>query len=148
MQAKMRDVLRATRGIVLMAGTAIGYVAVLNVAVQARYSSPHLGDMLAFDPDPNISESELGLRLLVHRAHQFGCVLDMNTIRHVGGSLIIESRNPAGLYHLHWAGPRTSPDNADCGTRADLIVDAKDLARLAVAAAQPQALTLDPSVQQ
>jgi hypothetical protein len=117
---------------VLTFGLAFGAVAALSVVVRG---GPAVGDIITFDtihPPPLLND----VRLLVHRPDQFACVLDLNTIRQGGGSLIVEARIPGETraFHLHWAGGRTSTDTADCGQTADLIVDHHDVDVLALAA--------------
>jgi hypothetical protein len=113
-------------------GLAVGSVAAMSLVVR---SGPAVGDIISFDtshPAPLQTE----VRLLVHRPDQFACILDLNTIRQDGGSLVVEARIPGDTsgFQLHWAGGRTSTDSADCGRNADLIVDHHDVDVLALAA--------------
>ena len=107
----------------------------LNVAVRLAHTSPHVGDIVAFQP-LEILPLDDSTRLLVHRQNQFGCVLDLNVLRHDGGSLIIETQPGVGVdsFRVHWAGTRTSEDAGDCGSDADLIVSRLDLDVLSLSA--------------
>jgi hypothetical protein len=97
-------------------------------------AAPAVGDMLVFGKVPTTDADDI--RLLVHRRDRFGCVLDLNVLRHSGGSLIIEATTEAGAddFRVHWAGQRTSGDTGNCGGEADLLVDHRDLEMLALAA--------------
>jgi hypothetical protein len=45
-----------------------------------------------------------------------------------GGSLVVEQRlQSPRMYHVHWAGLRTSDGAADCGRHAELVVSGADL---------------------
>ena len=107
----------------------------LNVIVRLAQIPPHVGDIVAFRPSEILPVYD-GARLLVHRQNQFGCVLDMNVLRHVGGSLVIETQPgiEAGSFRVHWAGTRTSDDAGNCGGDADLIVSRLDLDVLSLSA--------------
>jgi hypothetical protein len=124
----------------LLAPAVFGAAAVFVAAGAATLisfvrSGAAVGDLIVFEPNAGpVADTEP--RLVVHRPDQFGCVLDLNTIRQSGGSLIIEARlsGDGQNYRLHWAGERTTADSGDCGHSADLIVDHSDLDNLAVAA--------------
>ena len=77
----------------------------------------------------------------MHRSGQFGCVLDLNVLRQVGGSLIVEAKLGTGqdTWQLHWAGERTSSDTANCGNDAELILNAADVRLLFAAGRQSPA---------
>lgn len=64
------------------------------------------------------------------------CVLDVRTMHAIGGSLIVEARQPQPAFGLrvHWAGRRSAAEGADCGSSADLLVDPDDSEVLAMAA--------------
>jgi hypothetical protein len=98
-----------------------------------------VGDIIAFEPDPGPISGSAVLasgRIAVHRPNQFGCILDLDTLRRYGGSLVAEARlaSEGESYRMHWAGERTAPNSGDCGPNADLIVERSDLRRLAAAA--------------
>jgi len=90
--------------------------------------APRVGHIIAFEPSPN-GEADIATRLVVHRADHAECVLDLNTMRRSGGSLVVESQvaGEAAGFHTHWAGQRTSDDTGDCGSDAELIVRRQDL---------------------
>ena len=106
-----------------------------GMARQAVFLGPKPGDIIAFDP-ARAHPSANGVRLIAGQASQKNCVLDLDTIRRWGGSLVIEQRGPAPerLYRAHWAGPGTSDDMTDCGPAADLLLSAADVSTLAAAA--------------
>lgn len=108
---------------------------VVNLVSSAVMDNAKVGDIIAFEPSHDIPP-DVEARVAVHRLAQFGCVLDLNTIRHTGGSLVIEARlsGEGDSFRLHWAGERTTTDSGDCGQNADLIVDHADLDNLALAA--------------
>lgn len=98
-----------------------------------------VGDIIAFEPAPGLIRASARLsaaRIPVHRPNQFGCILDLDTLRQNGGSLVAEARlaSEGESYRMHWAGVRTAPDSSDCGPSADLIVERRDLGRLLAAA--------------
>jgi hypothetical protein len=98
-------------------------------------SRPSVGDILAFVPSTSMPDGDT-TRLLVHRPGQFGCVLDLAVLRRSGGSMVVETEVgvDASNFRVHWAGTRTSNDNANCGGSADLIIDRRDLGILALTA--------------
>ena len=106
-----------------------------GMARRAAFPGPKLGDIIAFDPARPFP-FETGLRLIAGQAAQKNCVLDLDTIRRWGGSLVIEQRAsaPDRLHRAHWAGPGTSEDTTDCGPAADLLLSAADVSTLAAAA--------------
>ncbi len=121
----------ALLGVAAALAAAVG-VTMISTAVR---NNVKVGDIIAFEPSADAAPYT-DSRIVVHRAGQFGCVLDLATIRQSGGSLVIESRltGEGSNYRLHWAGQRTTADSGDCGHSADLIVDRSDLDSLALAA--------------
>lgn len=94
-------------------------------------SAPHVGDMIAFHP----SGAEVaGKRMAVRTSDGRACVLALGTLRGVGGSFIVESPAPADHFMVHWAGERTSAGGTNCGSSADIVLDARQLEVLGVAA--------------
>jgi hypothetical protein len=97
-----------------LAGNALGtYVA----------GAPRVGSIIAFEPSAARADTK-GIRLAVHRADGDACTLDLNVVQRSGGSLVVESQTAGEpiAFHVHWAGERTSDDDADCGPGADLTV--------------------------
>ncbi len=94
-------------------------------------SAPHVGDMIAFRPS---GTEGAGKRINVRTAAGRPCVLALGTLRGVGGSFIVESPAPADRYVVHWAGERTSRGSTDCGVSADIVLDARQLEALGIAA--------------
>ncbi|HYZ21220.1 MAG TPA: hypothetical protein VE690_03585, partial [Rhodopila sp.] len=95
-------------------------------------TSPNIGDIVAFTPTPTLSPSTAA-RLRVQRTDRQACVLDLATLHSLGGSLLVESRL-GGRFVVHWAGPHTSTDTADCGSAADLMLDRAQIEMLNAAA--------------
>lgn len=117
-------------------GCAIAVAAAAATSLAAvSLGSASVGDMIVFKPGGG-ADAEQEPLIAVHRPGQFGCVLDLNTLRRSGGSLVIEARMPTEnrAYRLHWAGERTAVDASDCGPSADVIIDRRDLSALAAAA--------------
>jgi hypothetical protein len=116
-------------GCVLLALSAVNAIAAM------AHLRPHIGDIVSFTSTPDLT-GEDNRRLIVHRTDQFGCVLDLSALRHTGGSLMVESQveETDGSFRVHWAGQRTSTDNANCGAQADLILDGQELDILALSA--------------
>lgn len=119
----------------LGATTAVIAASLVNLVSATAMDSAKVGDIIAFEPSRD-TPPEVEARVVVHRLDQFGCVLDLNTIRQTGGSLIVEARlfGEGDSFKLHWAGERTTADSGDCGQSADLILDHADLDNLALAA--------------
>ncbi|HME23221.1 MAG TPA: hypothetical protein VKI44_18135 [Acetobacteraceae bacterium] len=118
-------------GLAGMAGT-------IGLIHQIGERGPKVGDIVAFDPLDPISR-EMHARLPAMSADNrpgVTCVLDVRTMHANGGSMIIEAREPRpGFgYRVHWAGARSSNDNTDCGSSADLLVNLDDIEVLAMAA--------------
>jgi hypothetical protein len=107
----------------------------VNAIAAMAHLSPHIGDIVSFTPSADQGVED-NTRLIVHRPGQFGCVLDLSVLRHTGGSLMVESQvaETSGSFRVHWAGQRTSTDNASCGAQADLILDEQELDILALSA--------------
>ena len=107
----------------------------VNLVSAAVMGNAKVGDIIAFEPSHDIP-LDVEARIVVHRPDQFGCVLDLNTIRQAGGSLVIEAQlsSEGNSFRLHWAGERTASNSGDCGQSADLILDRADLDNLVQAA--------------
>lgn len=118
-------------------GATAGMVAAgaVNLVSAAAMNTAKVGDIIAFGPS-QVIPPDVETRVVVHRPDQFGCVLDLNSIRQTGGSLVIEAQlsSEGNSFRLHWAGERTALDSGDCGRSADLIVDHADLDNLVLAA--------------
>ncbi len=129
--------------IIVAAGVMTAALA-LNEVVRLVDVTPNVGDIVTFVASPVALNGDK-TRLLVHRDDQFGCVIDLNVLRHGVGSLVIESRpaTKASNFRVHWAGARTSSDSGNCGSDANLVVDRLDLNILSVSAGgygvEPQA---------
>jgi hypothetical protein len=117
------------------AGCILGGLTAANAITDLVHVTPRVGDIVAFAPATDLSAGD-DVRLIAHRQNQFDCALDLNTLRQSGGSLVIESQiaETAGMFRAHWAGEHTTADIDNCGSSADLILDASDLDRLAISA--------------
>lgn len=136
MQARHPD----TRGLITTAVLAallalVGVGGAIRLAQSAAQLGPDVGDMLAFRPGhvtPGLAPSTM----LVQRDGQPACRIDLDTLRQLGGSMVIESRTPGPprLYHAHWAGRHSSGDPQDCGPSAELQLTDEQMEILAMAA--------------
>ncbi len=135
MSSKHDGVRRVAGPLIFGAATLLAAAGAVNIASLIMRNGPGVGDIITFDyarGNPFGNDT----RLLVHRPDQFACVLDLNTLKANGGSIIVEARTPgeSRTIQVHWAGSKTSADTGDCGPVADLIVDHHDMDILAVAA--------------
>ena len=115
-----------------------GMVGTIGLISQVGELGPKVGDIVSFEPLDPISR-DMRARLPAMPADgkpNVACVLDVRTMHASGGSVVIESREPGtGFnYRVHWAGPRSSNDGADCGASADLLLNLEDIEVLAMAA--------------
>jgi hypothetical protein len=94
------------------------------VSAWREAAAPHVGDMIAFHPN---GSTTAGKRLTVLTKAGTTCMLETGTLQGSGGSFIIERPAPGNRFLVHWAGQRTSRGNADCGSSADVILDAQQL---------------------
>jgi hypothetical protein len=128
-------------GTILLGMAAIalaGMVGTIGLIRQVGDIGPNVGDIVAFDPFDSMSRDMQASVTAVHTGRQHGvaCVLDVRAMHAGGGSLVIESRQPAttnGL-RVHWAGARTADDVAGCGSSAELLLNQDDVEVLAMAA--------------
>jgi hypothetical protein len=97
--------------------------------------TPQIGDIVVFAANTSRAEPS-GIRIAVHRPGQSGCVLDLDTIRRTGGSLVVEARlmRPISGFRVHWAGERTGAETEDCGASADMVLGRGDLTSLSMEA--------------
>ncbi len=133
----------------VVCGVALLATALVIELGHAAPGAASVGDIIAFEPEPGPIHAGPALpadRIAVHRPGQFGCILDLATLRRHGGSLVTEARIAAEgqTWRLHWAGERTAPDSGDCGRSADLIVENTDLNRLIQAAGGFTTGTIQP----
>lgn len=133
----------------VVCGVALLSAALVMELGHAAPGSVSVGDIIAFEPEPGpITAGPVrpAGRIAVHRPGQFGCILDLDTLRRHGGSLVTEARIAAEgqTWRLHWAGERTAQDSSDCGRSADLIVENSDLNRLVEAAGGYSASSIQP----
>lgn len=114
-----------------------GMVGTITLIHQVGELGPRVGDIIAFDPLDSMSR-DMHARVTATLVHSNGgdCVLDVRAMHTNGGSVIIEQRDPSASlgYRIHWAGPRSANDGANCGSSAELLVSVDDLEVLAMAA--------------
>jgi hypothetical protein len=124
-------------GPLLLAGAAalLSFLGAINLARAVAEMGPKVGDVLDFRPDHGLAV-DMDAHLAVSRVDQSTCQIDVTTIRRSGGSLVVEQRRPGTphVYQAHWSGLRTSGDNGDCGTSADLLLKDTDMEVLSMAA--------------
>ena len=128
-------------GTILLSMAAIGLagmVGTITLINQVGELGPKVGDIVAFEPqEPMSSDMKARVTAVYSGQHQGkSCVLDVRTMHHDGGSLIIEARQVKmpGVMQVHWAGRHSSDSNTDCGATADLLLGPDDLEVLAIAA--------------
>ncbi len=126
----------AGAGLAMFLGVVVAAVAV----AQANLPAPRIGDILVM----RATGDAVGLLVDARKLAADGsvgatCVLDPGTMARSGGSLVVEAR--AGGAHspfvVHWAGGPTSDAATDCGSDADLALEARDLTRLSNTSAKP-----------
>jgi hypothetical protein len=125
-------VARALLPVLTGAGCMVTMFIAMNALSELYHSRPRIGDIVAFTATPN-QPVDGGTVLTAGRPGQFGCALDLNTLKHSGGSLLVEGERPwtPGNFSVHWGGERTSTDSGNCGANADLILEAHELDILA-----------------
>lgn len=117
----------------IMGGICVVFAFSCASAVSAwrEASAPHIGDMIAFHPT---GSSGAGKRLMVQTRAGTVCGLELGTLQASGGSFVVERPAPGERFIVHWAGQRTSRGKGDCGASADVLLNAKQLDMLGVAA--------------
>ena len=117
-----------------LASTLLALTAAQAIAKMTDLTT-YIGEIVSFIPSTNPPVQD-GVRLIVHRRDQFGCILDLDVLRRSGGSLIVEGQVSEAVerYEVHWAGERTAADTGNCGKSADLILDGEQLDILATGA--------------
>ncbi len=137
MSTRNDDISRLLPAAIFTAATLLVATGAMSVISTLAISGPRVGDIITFDPSlaPDSAASE-NVRLSAARENKASCVLDLDTITHRGGSMVLEARVPgvSRAFFLHWAGERTSSDAGDCGRNADLVVDRRDIDILALTA--------------
>lgn len=114
----------------------VGLAGAVKIARTAVDLGPAVGDIVQFDPQGYLPV-DMHTQVTAARADASGCVLDLEAIHRLGGSLIVEQRYPgseAARYRVHWAGRGSAQGASDCGRDADLILDDTNLDLLAMAA--------------
>jgi hypothetical protein len=118
--------------LIAASGTASLLVAT-DAITESAHPEPRLGDIVSFSPGQQVEGST---RLTVLKFDRLTCVLDLDTLRRSGGSVVVESEinQSPGHFQAHWAGVRSAADVGNCGASADLILDTRELEILASAA--------------
>jgi hypothetical protein len=130
-----RKLTRTLFPIVAGAGCMIAMLSAMEAVGKWQNQSPNIGDILVFGAS---SEPFSGgdVQVIALRPGDAACLLDAATLRHSGGSLVVERQIAAdGQFLVHWAGERTADDAGTCGQSADLVLDRHQLDRLGSAAA-------------
>ncbi len=136
MRTKSPSLARTLLPIAVGAGCMIVLLCIVNGIAATTKAAPASGDIVSFLPTSVIPAGD-DVRIAVRRAGgQPDCILDLGSLRHTGGSLVVESEaTPAAdTFRVHWAGERTTTDADDCGGNATLILRARDLDMLALSA--------------
>jgi hypothetical protein len=115
-----------------------GMVGTIGLLREVGELGPKVGDIVTFDP-LEASSRDMRARIAATPADDrpgVACVLDVRAMHAVGGSVVIEARQPQTLsgFRVHWAGARSSDDPTDCGASADLLLSQEDIEILAMAA--------------
>jgi hypothetical protein len=135
MRLTNEKIARALLPVAAGAGCMMTLLITMNALAGFTHPAPRIGEMVAFTAAAE-QPAEGGVRLTAQRPDQFGCDLDMNTLRHSGGSVVVENEvtRAPGSFRVHWAGEHTTVDIGNCGANADLIFDTHQLDVLAAAA--------------
>jgi hypothetical protein len=128
-------IVRTLFPVVTGAACMVTLLVAMNAIMAFNHTTPRIGDIVTFIASPQ-QPTDGGARVAAHRPDQFGCALDLNTLRHSGGSVVVESEvtRAPGSFRVHWAGERTTADTGNCGANADLILNTHELDILASAA--------------
>lgn len=99
--------------------------------------APQTGDIIAFlaTRTPLISATSFAARRAMVPDNVL-CTLDVQTMQRSGGSLVVETSEfkPNRIFRVHWAGARTSSNDDDCGSSADLLLNSNQIFALIFAA--------------
>lgn len=116
---------------------ATGAVLIVGLLRLADSLGPGIGDIVAFPATraPSVSTASMTVQEFGASARGI-CVLDVPVIQSTGGSLVIEAMQfkPDRSFRVHWAGVRTSKDQQDCGSSADLLLSKVQMGSLIFAA--------------
>jgi hypothetical protein len=115
----------------------LGLIVTAGLMQLADNLAPRIGDIISFSATTIPSTSAASITadpngVLSRRP----CVLDMQVIQSLGGSLLIEAvqSKPDRKFQVHWSGVRTSNSADDCGSSADLLLNNAQVAALIFAA--------------
>ena len=119
----IRTVLVAFMAAIVLAAS-VGMVA----AARTIEIGPGVGDILVFRPGSQVAKDWAFAAVTQTNDLPISCTLKPDVMVSGGGSLVVEQRSHnRRLYRVHWAGQRTSDDQADCGRTADLLLSRSDL---------------------
>jgi hypothetical protein len=124
----------------LVAVTLLTVTTGLCVMQQLEQLGPYVGGIIVFRQDAtsfdrwSVTADATGDELAAPGTRH--CVLSPNVMVARGGSLVVEARQMSipPVFRVHWAGGHTENGPEDCGTAADLVIDRRELMRLANAA--------------
>jgi hypothetical protein len=130
---QLRTVLIASAIAMVLAGGAA-----VMAAASATDFAPKVGDILVFRTNSHPPADWEFTAVGASDDLPVNCKLRPVVMARAGGSLVVEQRSKdARLYHVHWAGSRTSEASTDCGPAADLLLSVEDLQLLSNAVGGP-----------
>lgn len=135
MQAKHHEITGLiTTAVLAVVVALVGLGGAIRLAQSAAELGPQVGDILSFEPNHKISY-ENPAQIAADRPGLSQCLLDIEVMHRLGGSLVIEARSarPNRIFSLHWAGRHSSQGPSDCGGSAELKLSQDDLDILALA---------------
>jgi hypothetical protein len=120
-------------------GTLIGLLLAGSVAMVSAARTldiaPKVGDILVFKHGARMPDD---WDFTVTTSSAVACVLTPAAMASEGGSLVVEGRLDNGrIYHVHWAGGRTSNGPTDCGRNTDLVMNREEVQLLSNAVGGP-----------
>ncbi|HUB12488.1 MAG TPA: hypothetical protein VMB34_11055 [Acetobacteraceae bacterium] len=114
-----------------------GLAGAVKIAQTAATFGPAVGDIVQFQPQSR-TPVDVTTQINATRVGGAACMLDVDILHRIGGSLVVEERLPGApdtpRYRVHWAGQRSANGTRNCGGQADLMLDESNLDVLAMAA--------------
>ena len=135
MRSKNEKILRLFLPVAIGAACMFALASAVNAVGNMTRLSPRVGDIVTYTGSGDHSDAT-GAPITARRHGQPDCTLDQGTLQTAGGSFVIENElaDTPGSFVVHWAGSRTADGSGDCGADADLLMAARDLDALALAA--------------
>jgi hypothetical protein len=119
------DIARTAALASLIAGMLVCGVAMVSAATTIDIG-PKVGDILVFRQGARMP-TDWEFTVATTAVPAVTCTLRPDVMASGGGSLDVEERFQPRMFHVHWAGSRTSEGSADCGSSAELVLPAADL---------------------